>query len=96
MRLGNTVRKLIIPFDDPLSEKLGELDREAKNGRAFYTYWHITRRYTAEDLRRAEAFQLIVVPRQEPVGEECGTIYDELIIELKRVLTFDTFAFCRR
>lgn len=76
--LGGSVRKVVLPMEDPRVQFIGDLDREFfKKGRAFFTYWHISRHYTRGELEAAEALQLLIRPTFEPPGEMCGTEYDE-------------------
>ncbi|HLL02822.1 MAG TPA: hypothetical protein VK539_19725 [Myxococcaceae bacterium] len=76
--LGDSVRKVVLPMDDPRVRFIGDLDREfSKKGRAFFTYWHIYRHYTGVELKAAELLQLVIRPTFEPPGEMCGTEYDE-------------------
>ncbi|HSP78642.1 MAG TPA: hypothetical protein VLQ93_08945, partial [Myxococcaceae bacterium] len=48
-----------------------------RRGRAFFTGWDISRRYTEKELQSAEVLQLVPRAFFEPVGEMCGTEYDE-------------------
>jgi hypothetical protein len=76
--LGGSVRKVVLPMDDPRVKLIGDLDREFwKNGRAFFTYAHVSRHYTRRELEAAEVLQLLIRPTFEPPGEMCGTEYDE-------------------
>jgi hypothetical protein len=76
--LGGSVRKVVLPADDPRVKFIRDLDREfSKKGRAFFTYCHISRYYTRRELEAAEVLQLLIRPRFEPEGEECGTRYDD-------------------
>lgn len=76
--LGDSVRKVVLPIEDPRVKFIGDLDREfSKKGRAFFTFWHIYRHYTRAELDAAELLQLVVRPTFEPPGEMCGTGYDE-------------------
>lgn len=76
--LGGTVRKVVLPMEDPRVKLIGDLDREfTKKGRAFFLGWHISRIYTRRELAAAELFQLMIQSIFEPPGEMCGTEYDE-------------------
>ncbi len=76
--LGGTVRKVVLPLEDPRVKLIGELNREFnKRGKAFFYGWHIFRRYTRRELEAAELLQLLIRPTFEPSGEMCGTEYDE-------------------
>jgi hypothetical protein len=75
---GGRVRKIELPLSDPRVAKIGEAERRyASKGRAFFTWSKIYRRYTKQELEAAKAFLLEVKHAFEPVGEQCGTIYDE-------------------
>jgi hypothetical protein len=76
--LGGSVRKVVLPMEDPRVKFIGDLDREFwKNGRAFFTYSHVSRHYTRRELEAAELLQLLIRPTFEPPGEMCGTEYDD-------------------
>lgn len=78
-RLGDSVRKIMIPVNDPRFARIGELQQkvEATHNRAFFHGWHIHRKYDAVELDRAKLFLMEVYGGLEPAGEECGTVYDE-------------------
>ncbi len=75
------VRKVVVATDDPLFQRICELDREfqrASDGRDFFFFgWNPHRRYTKAELNAADAFTLIIKRTFEPPGEECGTVYGE-------------------
>lgn len=76
--LGGSVRKVVLPMEDPRVRLIGDLDREFdKRGQSFFYGWHISRSYTRKELETAELLQLIIGPFFEPTGEMCGTEYDE-------------------
>jgi|HubBroStandDraft_6_1064221.scaffolds.fasta_scaffold13759_5 hypothetical protein len=78
-KLVGVARKITIASDDPRFSRIGELQeelQEAKTGSFFYG-WRFLRRYTPEELERAELLELVVTTAFEPAGEECGTRYDE-------------------
>ncbi|HEX8702459.1 MAG TPA: hypothetical protein VF815_26735 [Myxococcaceae bacterium] len=76
--LGGTVRKVVLPMDDPRVKRIGDLEREFhKREQSFFYGWHISRRYTQKELEAAELLQLLVRPTFEPPGELCGTEYNE-------------------
>ncbi|SEL94945.1 hypothetical protein SAMN05444354_1102 [Stigmatella aurantiaca] len=78
--LGDSVRKIVLPMEDPRVKFIADLDREfLKKGRAFFTYSHISRHYTRKELEAAELLQLLVRPTFEPPGEMCGTQYDDAV-----------------
>lgn len=76
--LGGSVRKIELSKNDPRFQQIGDADRVLKSrGRAFFTAWLPHRRYHKNELTSAEALRLVVKQWIEPVGEECGTEYDE-------------------
>ena len=76
--LGGTVRKVLLPMDDPRVKLIGDLEREfQKRDQSFFYGWHISRRYTHKELEAAELLQLLIRPTFEPPGEMCGTKYDD-------------------
>jgi hypothetical protein len=76
--LGGTVRKVVLPMEDPRVKLIGDLNREFnRRSKAFFYGWHIFRRYTRRELEAAQLLQLLIRPAFEPPGEMCGTEYDE-------------------
>ncbi|HEX8705874.1 MAG TPA: hypothetical protein VF815_43970, partial [Myxococcaceae bacterium] len=76
--LGGSVRKVVLPMDDPRVKLISDLDREFwKRGRAFFTFAHVSRHYTRKELEAAEVLQLLIRPTFEPEGEMYGTEYDD-------------------
>jgi hypothetical protein len=76
--LGDSVRKIVLPMEDPRVKLIADLDREfVKKGRAFFTYSYISRHYTRKELEAAELLLLLIRPTFEPPGEMCGTEYDD-------------------
>ncbi len=75
------VRKVIVPTDDPLFQRICDLDRDFRarsNGRHFFFLgWTPHRRYTKAESNAAEVFKLEIKRTFEPPGEVCGTVYDE-------------------
>jgi hypothetical protein len=77
-RLGDSVRKVLLPISDGRVRLIGELDREfRKQGRVFFTYCHISRRYTKKELDSAALLHLLVIPIMTTCGELFGTEYDD-------------------
>jgi hypothetical protein len=76
--LGGTVRRIVLSLHDPLVLEIGRIDCERKAiGRAFFTYWHISRKYGKAEMEAAELLFIRFRGAFEPAGEECGTKYDE-------------------
>ena len=77
VRLG-IVRKVLVATDDPLYQRICEIDKDfASKGKFFYHGWFPVRRYSRRELAAAELFQLKIKRTFEPPGEVCGTLYDE-------------------
>jgi hypothetical protein len=65
--------------DDRLS-RIHEINQELrKKGRSLFWGWSFHRRYSEKELQAAELFKLWPNAVFEPVGEECGTEYDESV-----------------
>ncbi len=78
VRLGDSVRKVMLPAEDPLIAEIGKIDRQYRvKGRAFFTYWSISRNYAPVELHDVDLFHIRPKKVFEPAGEECGTQYDE-------------------
>jgi hypothetical protein len=76
--LGDSVRKVLLPGDDPRVQQIGEIQRaRRKKGDLFFTSWNIHRKYTEEELQSAEVLNLVIRAYFEPTGTEVGTEYDE-------------------
>jgi hypothetical protein len=78
-RLGDSVRKVDIPTNDPRFKRIGELQTELlrSKGKPFFYGWKLTRNRPAKEVESAQIFHLRVASVFEPAGEECGTKYDE-------------------
>ena len=71
-------RRVVLELGDPLVEQIRQYELEKRrNGSIAVTFWDIHRKYTREELKRAEFFWLKVRPFFEPTGQDCGTQYDE-------------------
>ena len=72
---------LHITKDDPLFEEIHQLNNfvKRKHDEGFAMYIYTKRIYTKKELDEAELFYVKIKPYFEPVGEECGTIYDETV-----------------
>lgn len=80
-RLGDSVRQVVIPTDDPRFQVIGRLQLEirATTGRSFYHGWRLHRRYSKAEHQAASLFRLNITSIFEPAGEECGTKYSETV-----------------
>jgi hypothetical protein len=74
-----SVQVVYVERDDPRFEKIGLLNKEIdkKDGASFFSYHHITRKYSKHEIDSAELFQVIAKQTFVTTGEECGTQYDE-------------------
>jgi hypothetical protein len=76
--LGGDTRKLVLEARDPRMQVIGAAYREFRQqGLVFVTSWNIHRKYTEEEQDAAQLFQLWPSAIVEPVGESCGTEYDD-------------------
>ncbi len=76
--LNESLRKVVLPGDDRRVQEIGDIERaQQKRGDLFFTYWHIHRKYTEEELESAELLDLIIRTYFEPPGTDFGTEYDE-------------------
>lgn len=76
--LGGSVRVITIDTTDPRFGRIGELQMKLRRkGKAFFHGWDTYHRYSDHELQHAKLFQLMITAAFEPVGEDCGTIYDE-------------------
>jgi hypothetical protein len=77
-RLGDSVRKVVLPLGDEWVGRIARIDKTYREkGRAFFVSWHIARRYSDKELLDAELLTLWPKATFEPPGELCGTEYDE-------------------
>jgi hypothetical protein len=78
--LSDTLRRVLLPAEDKLVQRIGELQREyRKRGDFFFLYSHIHRHYSQRELAAAELLDLVIRACFEPAGEDCGTEYDESV-----------------
>lgn len=78
VRLGDSIRKVVLPLHDERVQRIKQIEQEhQRKGRAFFTYWQIHRHYSKEELQSAELLRLVVRAHFEPTGSMCGTQYDE-------------------
>src|SRR5580693_3869914 len=75
---SNLVRRVILPTEDPRWPEIIELQEFwRRRGSLLFTDCTYHRQYSETELRAAECFQLDITAVFEPVGESCGTVYDE-------------------
>ncbi len=76
--LTDTVRKIQVPVGSEIYERIGELTKlvRTRYNTYFFAGWNIKRIYTKEELESAALLHLKITRAFEPVGIECGTIYD--------------------
>jgi hypothetical protein len=75
---SNLVRRVILPTEDPRWPEIIELQEFwRRRGSLLFTDRTYHRQYSETELRAAECFKLDITAVFEPVGEDCGTIYDE-------------------
>jgi hypothetical protein len=76
--LGDTVIKVKVSASDPRYQELCQLERQlAPHEEYLFLGWNIHRKYTQREMDSAEAVLIESKRVFEPVGEECGTAYDE-------------------
>jgi hypothetical protein len=74
----NLVRRLTLSTKDPRLARIAELQEFwRRRSSLLVTGWIHHRQYSEAELRAAECFQLDITAVFEPVGESCGTVYDE-------------------
>lgn len=80
-KYNGAVYVLHISKTDPLFQKIGEIDQKLRkwNKDCLLGFWRISRKYTPKELAEAELFRMRIKTAFEPVGEECGTLYDETV-----------------
>ena len=84
-KLGSgEVRKIEIDTSDPRYPSIGETQRRIweetateESGRFFFYGWLFHRKYSEDELKAASCLLLTISAAFEPVGEQCGTDYDD-------------------
>jgi hypothetical protein len=72
------LRQVVLDSRDPRMEVIRKTEQAfRKRGESFHLGWTITRKYTEKELEAAELFYLFPRATFEPVGESCGTEYDD-------------------
>lgn len=78
-RLGSgTTRKVVAEPGDPVYEAIRgeELRRRASGEPGLFTAWIPHRRYQLHELEAAPLLRWEIATAFEPIGEDCGTVYD--------------------
>ena len=75
---SNLVRRVTLSTKDPRLARIAELQEFwRRRSSLLVTGWIYHRQYSEAEWRSAECFQLDITAVFEPVGESCGTVYDE-------------------
>lgn len=77
VRLGTSVRKIVLDTSDPRFQELPRLDAYCHKNfdTYFFAGWQKIYRYTKQEVAEAKLFHLNITKMFEPAGEECGTTY---------------------
>lgn len=77
--LSSLTRKIELSSTDPRLAEMGRIQEEllTRGGGMLFGGWIIHRAYLPEELARAQLLRLIPTCYFEPMGEQCGTVYDE-------------------
>lgn len=72
---------ILIPREDPRFDKALKLTNEIreKYNDFFFLYSEIIRKYSKKELEEATLLHMKIKTTFEPAGEECGTVYDEMV-----------------
>ena len=72
------LRQVVLDSRDPRMEVIRKTEQAFhERGECFHLGWTIQRKYTEKELEGAELFYLFPRATFEPVGESCGTEYDD-------------------
>jgi hypothetical protein len=76
---GHVVRKIEIDTCDPRYQSIGQIQRQISDETddLFFYGWQFQRRYSEDELAAASCFLLTISAAFEPVGQLCGTEYDD-------------------
>lgn len=78
VRVGSSVRKVVVSPDQPLFELIGRVQRQQRSrGQHLFLTSALRRQYSTAELDQAELLHLVVETLFEPPGELCGTVYDD-------------------
>ena len=77
--VGPSVRLLFLNTSDPRYREIEAITKRiwSEENKYFFHGWDIRRQYTRQELAAATAFKLEITACFEPVGEACGTEYDD-------------------
>jgi hypothetical protein len=79
-KFNGAVYVLKISKDDILFQEVEQRYRELrKKNNAFFSSWEVKRIYTKKELSEAKLFHFRIKTAFEPIGEDCGTEYDETV-----------------
>lgn len=78
-QLSKSIKIFEISTDDPRYNQIPIISNQVreKYDKSFFFGWQIKRKYSKKEIDAATFFQMKIKRRFEPVGEECGTMYDE-------------------
>ena len=76
---GSFIKVIEVSKDDPRCVRIPIISQQVleKYKQSFFYGWTIKRKYSPKELDNAKFLNLIIKTKFEPVGEECGTVYDE-------------------
>ena len=80
VKLGDSIRKVVVNTANPLYSRIGAVERQLNCNLkdSLFLGWRLFRKYKANELKEAELFHLKITSVFEPAGEESGTLYDEI------------------
>ena len=77
-KVRNNGRHIKVHTDEPLFDRIIALLLEHKGDSDYFaTHWPLSRSYTESELSAARLFKLEFKGAFGPMGEECGTVYDD-------------------
>jgi hypothetical protein len=71
------VRRIVLPTNGPRLAEVPKLQRQLRRNGSFFSDWTYYRKYSIHELASADCFTFELSAVFEPVGEDCGTVYDE-------------------
>lgn len=74
---GGFVRSIVVRSNDPRGPLIARVQRELRAQQsALFGGWNFIRKYSVVELADAELFHLRINTVFEPMGQDCGTVYD--------------------